>query len=219
MTDVYVEAGNKRVFACAFDWPGWCRSAKDEAGALAALASYASRYAPVAKRARQPFSPSADAKFRVVERIQGSANTDFGVPHEIPKKDRSPLTAADGKRLAALVRAAWAVFDDVASKAPQSLKKGPRGGGRDRDVIIDHVVGADGIYARKLGLQMPVPARTDRSAIKAFRAAVLEALASPSKGGPLVEKGWPQRYAARRIAWHALDHAWEIEDKSQPDTG
>jgi hypothetical protein len=28
------------------------------------------------------------------------------------------------------------------------------------------------------------------------------------------EKGWPPRYAARRIAWHALDHAWEIEDKS-----
>jgi len=27
-------------------------------------------------------------------------------------------------------------------------------------------------------------------------------------------KRWPPRYAARRIAWHALDHAWEIEDRS-----
>ena len=217
MTDVYIEAGNKRVFACAFDWPGWCRSAKDEAGALAALQAYAARYAPVAKRARQSFSPTADSKFRVAERIRGSANTDFGVPHEVAKKDATPVTAADGKRLAALVGAAWALFDDVARKAPPALKKGPRGGGRDRDKIIDHVIGADGIYARKLGVRLPVPARTDSAAIKRFRGAVLEALQSQSKGAPLVEKGWPQRYAARRIAWHALDHAWEIEDRSQPN--
>ena len=218
MTDVYIEAGNKRVFACAYDWPGWCRSGKDEAGALAALESYAKRYAPVAKRARQPFS-AADGKFRVVERIRGSANTDFGVPHEVAKKDTTPLSAADGKRLSTLVSAAWAVFDEIARTAPPELKKGPRGGGRDRDEIVDHVIGADGIYARKLGVRLAVPPRTDSAALKAFRAAVLKALATGSKGTSLVEKGWPQRYAARRIAWHALDHAWEIEDRSQPTSG
>ena len=216
MTDVYIEAGDKRVFACAYDWPGWCRSAKDEAGALAALESYGGRYAPVAKRARQSFSPSADAQFRVVERIRGSANTDCGVPHEVAKRDTAPLSAADGKRLAALVSAAWALFDDVTGKAPSGLKKGPRGGGRDRDEIVEHVVRADGIYARKLGLRMPVPAAADTAGVRTFRRAVLDALAAPSKGAPPVEKGWPQRYAARRIAWHALDHAWEVEDKSQP---
>jgi hypothetical protein len=41
-------------------------------------------------------------------------------------------------------------------------------------------------------------------------------LRRPSKGGPLTEKGWPQPYAARRIAWHVLDHAWEIEDRTDP---
>jgi hypothetical protein len=30
---------------------------------------------------------------------------------------------------------------------------------------------------------------------------------------PAGPKDWPLRYAARRIAWHALDHAWEIEDR------
>jgi hypothetical protein len=25
---------------------------------------------------------------------------------------------------------------------------------------------------------------------------------------------WPARYAIRRCAWHIVDHAWEIEDKS-----
>lgn len=219
MTDVYIEAGNKRVFACAYDWPGWCRSAKDEGGALAALASYATRYAPVAKRARQRFSTAADAKFRVVERIRGSVNTDFGVPHEVARKDTTPLSAADGKRLAALVNAAWALFDEVAGKAPNELKKGPRGGGRDRDHIIDHVIRADGIYARKLGLRMAAPSPADSAAVKTFRRAVLDALARPSNGAPLVEKGWPQRYAVRRIAWHAIDHAWEIEDRTQPSTG
>ncbi|HEV2372237.1 MAG TPA: hypothetical protein VGS19_08715 [Streptosporangiaceae bacterium] len=25
---------------------------------------------------------------------------------------------------------------------------------------------------------------------------------------------WPARYTLRRLTWHVLDHAWEIEDKS-----
>jgi hypothetical protein len=42
---------------------------------------------------------------------------------------------------------------------------------------------------------------------------VLDLLRRPSDGSPLGGKRWPSRYAARRIAWHALDHAWEIEDR------
>lgn len=26
---------------------------------------------------------------------------------------------------------------------------------------------------------------------------------------------WPLRYLIRRAAWHVLDHAWELEDKSR----
>ena len=33
-------------------------------------------------------------------------------------------------------------------------------------------------------------------------------------GSVPVPKGWPHRYAARRIAWHVLDHAWEMEDRA-----
>jgi hypothetical protein len=33
------------------------------------------------------------------------------------------------------------------------------------------------------------------------------------QGGPLAEKGWPGAYAARRIAWHVTDHAWEMQDR------
>jgi hypothetical protein len=215
-TPVYIEAGRTRTFACASDWPGWCRSGKYEASALAALASYARRYAPVARKAKLAFDPRTVSGFRVVQRIPGSANTDFGVPHEIAKGDTRPLSKTEAERIASLVKAAWAVFDEVAASAPSQLRKGPRGGGRDRDKIVEHVLGADDIYARKLGLRLTVPQADDRAAIRAFRAAVLDVLEKPSSGKALVEKGWPQRYAARRIAWHALDHAWEIQDRSAP---
>ena len=182
-----------------------------------ALAVYAPRYAPVAKKAKLPFGPPSAGSFRVVERIAGDASTEFGVPAQVTKQDIKPLDAAEGKRLASLVAAAWSVFDDVAARAPAELRKGPRGGGRDRDKIIDHVLGAEGAYVRKLGLRLAAPARGDRAAIAGFRKAISDTLSKPSKGGPLVEKGWPQRYAARRIAWHALDHAWEMQDRSKPE--
>ena len=59
-----------------------------------------------------------------------------------------------------------------------------------------------------------------RTKSPAVKAVVLELdQTTASNGSPPVERGWPQRYAARRIAWHALDHAWEIEDRSDPAGG
>jgi len=213
-TPVYVESSRTRTFACAYDWPGWCRSGKDEASALAALAAYAPRYAAVAKRARAAFD--ANPNFRVVERLAGSASTEFGVPAEVAKRDTTPMAAAEGKRLASLVQAAWGVYDRILAGTPAELRKGPRGGGRDREKMADHVRDAEGAYVRKLGLPLAPPDRHDRRALAQFRAAIAEAVQRPSNGAALVAKGWPQRYAARRIAWHALDHAWEMQDRSDP---
>ena len=163
-----------------------------------------------------PFDVHVAGTLRVVERLAGSASTDFGVPGTIAKRDTRLLAADEGKRLASLVQAAWAVYDQILAGAPAELRKGPRGGGRDRDKMADHVRDAEGAYVRKLGLRLESPARTDRRGIAAFRAAITDALQRPSTGKALVEKGWPQRYAARRIAWHALDHAWEMQDRSEP---
>jgi hypothetical protein len=218
-TPVYVETGRTRTFACACDWPGWCRAAKDEPSALEALAVYAQRYAPVAKKARFAFDPKSAAAFRVVEHLAGTATTDFGAPDAVAKRDTTPLAAPEGKQIAALVNAAWVIFDDVIAGAPSELRKGPRGGGRDRDQIADHVLGAEGAYLRKLGLRLRPPTRDDRRGIAEFRAAIANVLGKASNGKALVERGWPQRYAARRIAWHALDHAWEIQDRSAPANG
>jgi hypothetical protein len=219
VTDVSIERGSKRTFAAALDWPGWCRSGKDEESALAALAAYAPRYAPVAKEARIAFDPRSAAAFRVVEHLAGTATTDFGAPDSVAKRDTRPLAAPEAKRTASLLNAAWVIFDEVIAGAPVELRKGPRGGGRDRNQIADHVLGAEGAYVRKLGLRLKPPTRDDGRGIAEFRAAIADVLAKPSNGTALVERGWPQRYAARRIAWHALDHAWEIQDRSTRSKG
>jgi hypothetical protein len=41
--EVYFQMGRTRVFACAVDWPGWCRRAKADEAALDALAEYVPR--------------------------------------------------------------------------------------------------------------------------------------------------------------------------------
>src|SRR5260370_8581235 len=64
---VYLEIGEKRVFASALDWPGWTRSARDEQGALEALAAYAPRYAAFPKGAHIEFAAHPKASFNVVE--------------------------------------------------------------------------------------------------------------------------------------------------------
>jgi hypothetical protein len=208
-TNVYVETGTRRVFACALEWPGWCRSAKTEEAALEALAAYAARYAPVAERAGVAFPARAGDSLAVVERLPGSATTDFGAPEAVATDDHRRLTASGRSRLAALVDASWAVLDDVADHAPATLRKGPRGGGRDRDAIVRHVDDAEAAYARKIGLRLKAPTRAE------LRPLLLAALRD---GYDVPEKGWPPRYAARRIAWHALDHAWEIEDRADVDS-
>jgi hypothetical protein len=207
VTDVYLEVGGKRTFACAVDWPGWCRAGKDEDGALEALAAYAGRYAAAAKAAKVAFRPPggiAAPRFEVVERVAGNAATDFGAPGIVPKLDtKADLAARDRSRLAALVKASWKVLDDVVASAPATLRKGPRGGGRDRDAIAAHVRDAESAYGRKIGVR-----GGDRDAMLAvIRSGDVEVLSRA--------KPWPIRYAARRIAWHALDHAWEIEDRSE----
>jgi hypothetical protein len=213
--EVVTEVVDKRAFASAVAWPGWSRPGKDEALALEQLASYAPRYARVAGKAGLSFPERiATDDLEVVERSGGSAATAFGIPGRVAHVDLRPVTSAEARRLTDLVIACWAIFDEVVAGAPAELRKGPRGGGRDRDRIADHVDEADRSYARSIGVRLP-----GSSPIADVRAAIVEVLGLNSDGSPLPGGAWPQRYAARRIAWHALDHAWEIEDRSGPAPG
>ncbi|TAK25424.1 MAG: hypothetical protein EPO26_03385 [Chloroflexota bacterium] len=208
---VCLELGRRRVFASALDWPGWCRSGRDEERALAALSESAARYAPIATAAREPLPDATTIEFSIAERLPGTITTDFGAPGEIASTEADSLGAEENGRIRGLVNACWAYLDRVVDSAPAVLRKGPRGGGRDRDAVFEHVLAADVAYARKLGLRVSQPAIGDRGGIVALRAAILGAIEADA---PPTEDRWPGRYAARRIAWHVLDHAWEIEDRA-----
>ncbi len=212
---IYLEVGQKKVFACALDWPGWCRSGKTEDGALEALAGSARRYAPVAGRAGLDFTVPTSDDFEVVERLPGSSSTEFGIPGAVATSDHEPVDADEAGRLVALVRAAWQTFDGVSAAAPAELRKGPRGGGRDRDKMIEHVLSAEAAYARKLGVKHRPPAPGDRPAVDALRADLVAVLGAASDGTPPVPRGWPPRYAVRRLACHVLDLAWEMQDRAE----
>jgi hypothetical protein len=210
MSRVYLEIGKRRVFACALDWPGWCRQASTPGLALRTLADYAPRYAEVAHGAGVPFPAGT---FEVVEELPGSASTDFGVPEQFATADLDPLTAAEAARQAALVAAAWRVFDRAAAAAPVVLADGVPGD-RERDQIVEHVIASEVSYVRKLGFRHRLLMPGDHAGLSALRASVHDRLATGSDGTPLTPTGWPPRYAARRLAWHALDHAWELRDRS-----
>ena len=214
-TSIYLEVGSKKTFAAALDWPGWARSGKTEEAAIEALAAYAERYAPVAAEAGVRFPKSAGNDFDVVERVKGSATTDFGALGEPAKADAQKLTKAQAERLAAFVEASWTTLAKVAKTAPAELRKGPRGGGRDRDKMLAHVAEADAGYARLIGVKMKVSV-DDAASVQAMRTAVLDELRAARAPLPdITTKAWPYRYAARRFAWHALDHAWEMQDRSE----
>ena len=206
MTRVYLETGPKKVFACSLDWPGWCRIDKGEEAAIDRLIDYVPRYRVIAERAGLEFAPGDP---EVVGRVRGTQTTDFGVPYEVPDLDLEPLSGAEAERSVALLRAAWELFDETAGVAPEELRKGPRGGGRDRTKIVDHVTDAERAFARMVGVRhKPYKSPGDRDAMRAELAEVLSRPWEP----PATTK-WPPRYALRRIAWHVIDHLWEIEDR------
>ena len=212
--EIAEEVGRKRIFLWVVEWPGWCRAGKDISLAIDSLIEHGPRYASVTRAAGlEPPDVTAHDLF-TVESLPGSSGTEFGVPSAIGDLDRRPTDADEADRQARLVEAAWAELDRVAASAPAELRKGPRGGGRDRDKMIGHVDESDGYYAREIGAFGRQPTLADRAAVEAMRAAMLDVLCRPSDGTPLAGRTWTARYAARRIAWHALDHAWEMEDRS-----
>jgi len=211
---IYLEVTRKRTFAGAIEWPGWCRSGKTADEALDALVAYADRYAKVISGLGLGFErPSGIQDLEVVERLKGNATTEFGAPGVPPKADDRPLHAKELQRLTTLLEASWRAFDRAAEDAVGvTLTKGPRGGGRDLPKMVDHVTGAEESYLSKLGSRSPAKMADLRKTILASLAARArdKPLAEPNK----VEKLWSPRYFVRRSAWHALDHAWEIEDRS-----
>jgi hypothetical protein len=222
---VSLERGARRVFASALDWPGWSRAGRDEESALDALAGYGRRYARAMGAVARDLEPPRDrTDLTVVERLAGNSGTDFGVPTLPLAPDGGPVDAAARERFVAILRASWQAIDEAAAAAVGAvLRKGPRGGGRELDRIVDHVMEAERAYVAQIGGENRLLDDADPTARMAdVRRRALESLDARLRGDPLPPKRrastiWLIPYFVRRSAWHALDHAWEIEDRARPD--
>ena len=195
---VYLEEGKNSVFAISLEWPGWCRRAKTADLAIEALDSYRDRYAKIIT---SPFLPGP---FEVVGTLTGNATTDFGAPDARGPWDKETLTTQELSRQISVLQDCWNYFDVTVDHAPSALRKGPRGGGRDRDGVVNHVREAERAYCSRVGFR--VAPRTPWDEQRDVVVTTLRAKTPAAK--------WPVAYALRRIAWHIVDHAWEIEDKS-----
>ena len=104
---------------------------------------------------------------------------------------------------------------DVASRVSAELRKGPRGGGRDRDRIVRHANGAEIVeFAKKVGVITAPDAwqNPNRDKLRAHRDAFCAAIREyNARGAPA--RTWTVQFVIRRCAYHMLDHAWEMEDR------
>ncbi len=214
-----VELGKKkRTVATAFDWPGWNRSSKTEEGALGMLTAYRPRYAKVTELAGLAEAFGATGDLEVVERLEGTGMTDFyGVSARSAAPEYEQMGEAECERKIALLRASWAYFDGVASRVSAELRKGPRGGGRERDRIVRHANGAEiEEFAKKVGLKTAPEVWQDvklhHDDLLAHRDAFVTAIREHNSRG-VMARSWTVQYVIRHAAYHMLDHAWEMEDR------
>jgi hypothetical protein len=92
------------------------------------------------------------------------------------------------------------------------MQKGPRGGGRDRDRIVRHVLFTERDWAKMVGVITPEDTMLTGEELNAYRDTYCNAIRAFHSQGKMARK-WPLRYLIRHTAFHTLDHAWEMQDK------
>lgn len=218
---VAIESVKRRTFAIAYEWPGWARSGRDEASAIQTLLDYGPRYAAVFQSTSFSFVPPDNAKsFEVIERLEGNSTTNFGAPAILLRNDDDPVNDDELARFQTMLTESWRTFDHaLAVSEGIELRKGPRGGGRDQQKMLAHVIMADENYLAKLGWKYAkVDGVTPVASLPLLREAIIEGLKASVHGeiprkGPRGGLRWTPRFFVRRVIWHILDHAWEIEDR------
>jgi hypothetical protein len=218
---VALEIGPRRkVFAQAREWVGWCRAGKDDATALAQLLATGSRYAGVAARAGLPFAaPTAAEQLAVIERAPGTAITDFGAPSVPFASDTEPLAETEIERLARLLDACWATFDETLRRVPADLHDAKPEHGRSPSAMRLHLLETDRMHMRAFGRAFH---KADPAQLAEQEVAIREQILAELRAVPPNEAfvphraygfSWTPRFVVRRSAWHALDHAWEMQDR------
>jgi hypothetical protein len=206
----------KRTVAIAADWPGWSRGAKTRELALETLESYRERYRPIAALAGMAQEFDEAGPLEIVEEKVGTGSTDFwGISFSPSSMEGDPMDESKLERGITLLRACWASFDAVAARVSPVMRKGPRGGGRERDEIIRHVFRVESLdFAKHVGLEMPDGPILAWEALQKYREGFVAGMRAYNAGQ--VEKrmrSWTLPFLIRHSAFHTLDHAWEMEDK------
>lgn len=206
----------KRFVAFSLDWPGWSRGARSDANALETLEAYRARYRLVAALAGMVAEFDAAGPLEVVEDRVGTGSTDFwGISFSPSSVEQDPMTDAELERGITLLQACWAFFDSVAARVSPEMRKGPRGGGRDRDRIIRHAIRTESEdFAKQVGLRNPEGFALTPDGLRRHRESYLAAMRAYNAGEVNRRmRSWTLPFLVRHSAYHTLDHAWEMEDK------
>jgi len=212
----------KRAVAFSIDWPGWSRGGKTAELAQATLEAYRPRYRKIAELAGMAREFDAAGPLEIVEDRVGTGSTDFWAISFSPSSfEQGPMTNAEFDRAITLLTAGWAFFDDVAARVSPEMRKGPRGGGRDRDRIISHTIRVESEdFATRVGLRIPEGAALSPEGLRQHRETYVQAMRAYNAGKferPM--RSWTLPFLIRHSAYHTLDHAWEMEDKDLTGEG
>ena len=213
---------DKRSVAFSLDWPGWSRGAKTGELALETLEAYRERSRPVASLAGMAREFSAAGPLEVVEDKVGTGSVDFwGISFSPSSTEQGPMEETELERGIIILQACWAFFDAVAARVSPEMRKGPRGGGRDRDRIIRHTIRTESEdFAKQVGLRIPEEAALSPEGLRQHRESYVAAMRAYNAGQVAKRmRSWTLPFLIRHSAFHMLDHAWEMEDKdlSGPD--
>jgi hypothetical protein len=212
-----VERGpkDKKVVAFALDWPGWSRGARTAEEALATLETYRQRYRRVATLARMTKEFDAAGDIEVIEDRVGTGSTDFwGISFSSCLLEQRSMDDQEFTRKVKLLRACWSYFDDVAARVSPEMRKGIRGGGRERDEIIRHTRSTEiELFAKKVGVRVAEGTALSGETLLAYREEYVTALREHHKGARPPMRTWTLPFLIRHSGYHVMDHAWEMEDK------
>ena len=108
-------------------------------------------------------------------------------------------------------------FDEVAARVSAEMRKGVRGGGRDRDQIIRHTVRTESEeFAKRLGLRIPEGGALTPNGLRDFREMYVATMRAYHAGEGTRMRSWNLPFLIRHSAFHTMDHAWEMQDKDLP---
>jgi hypothetical protein len=151
----------------------------------------------------------------VVEDRVGAGSTDFwGISFSPSDLEHEPMTDTEIDRKVELLRASWGFFDAVASRVSAEMRKGPRGGGRNRDEIIRHTIRTESEdFAKRLGLRVPEGGALTPKGLRDYRESFVATMREYNAGEAARMRSWNLPFLIRHSAFHTMDHAWEMQDK------